>query len=99
MVDRRAFLKVGSLGVFGSLAWSDVLALRASAGTNDASRISIIHILLSGGMSHIDTLDMKPEARSDFRVPFKPIGTNVPGVQICEHLPMMARMSDKYTII
>jgi len=102
MVDRRAFLKVGSLGVFGSLAWSDVLALRARAAppaTPTPKDISIIHILLSGGMSHIDTLDMKPEARAEFRGVFKPINTNVPGIQICEHLPMMARQADKYAII
>ena len=49
MIDRRAFLKVGSLGVFGSLAWSDVLALRARAATVAPKDISIIHILLSGG--------------------------------------------------
>ena len=99
MVDRRAFLKVGSLGVFGSLAWSDVLALRARAAAPAPKDISIIHILLSGGMSHIDTLDMKPEARPEFRGVFKPINTNVSGIQICEHLPMMARQVDKYTII
>src|SRR4051794_6196476 len=99
MVDRRGFLKVGSLGVFGSIAWSDVLALRARAATLDPGRISIIHILLSGGMSHIDTLDMKPDARLEFRGPFKPIATKVPGIQVCEHLPMTARVADKYTII
>jgi Protein of unknown function (DUF1501) len=99
MIDRRAFLKVGSLGVFGSLAWSDVLALRARAAAPAPKDISIIHILLSGGMSHIDTLDMKPEARAEFRGAFKPIETNVPGIRICEHLPLMARQADKYTIV
>ena len=96
---RRAFLKVGSLGVFGSLAWGDVLALRARAAAPSPKDISIIHILLSGGMSHIDTLDMKPEARAEFRGLFKPIETNVSGIRICEHLPLMARQADKYTIV
>jgi hypothetical protein len=54
---------------------------------------------LSGGMSHIDTLDMKPEARAEFRGTFKPIKTNVAGMQICEHLPLMAQQADKYAII
>jgi len=99
VIDRRAFLKVGSLGVFGSIAWSDVLAMRAYAAAPSPKDISVIHILLSGGMSHIDTIDMKPEARSEFRGIFKPIPTNVPGIQVCEHLPMMARQADKYTIV
>jgi hypothetical protein len=98
--ERRAFLKIGSLSVFGSLAWGDVLALRAQSQTPKPARdVSVIHILLSGGMSHMDTLDMKPEARSQFRGIFKPIPTNVPGIQICEHLPMMARQANRYTII
>jgi Protein of unknown function (DUF1501) len=99
MIDRRAFLKIGSLSVFGSLAWSDVLTLRARAATVAPKDISIIHILLSGGISHIDTFDMKPDARAEFRGIFKPISTNVPGIQVCEHLPMTARVADKYTII
>jgi Protein of unknown function (DUF1501) len=96
--DRRAFLKVGSLSVFGSLAWGEALAMRARAATNTGD-ISVIHILLSGGMSHMDTLDMKPDARSQFRGIFNPISTSVPGIQICEHLPLMARQADKWTII
>ncbi len=98
-IGRRAFLKVGSIGVFGSLAWADVLALRARAAAPAPADISVIHILLSGGMSHIDTLDMKPEARKEFRGLFKPIETNVSGIRICEHLPLMARQADKYLIV
>jgi hypothetical protein len=99
VIDRRAFVKVGSLGVFGSLAWSEVLAMRAYAAAPAPKDISVIHILLSGGMSHIDTIDMKPEARAEFRGIFKPINTNVPGIQVCEHMPLMARQADKYAII
>src|SRR5580704_17760060 len=99
MIDRRAFVKVGSLGVFGSLAWGDVVAMRALAAAPAPKDISIIHIQLSGGMSHIDTLDMKPEARVEFRGTFKPIKTNVPAIRICEHLPLMAQQADKYAII
>ena len=92
-LDRRAFLTAGSLSLFGSLAWGDVLA---AAPQKD---ISVIHVLLSGGMSHMDTLDMKPDTRSAFRSIFRPIKTNVPGIEICDRLPMLARHADKYTII
>jgi hypothetical protein len=50
-------------------------------------------------MSHMDTLDMKPDTRSAFRSIFRPIKTNVPGIEICDRLPMLARHADKYTII
>src|SRR5262245_42731510 len=99
MFDRRAFLKVGSLSFFGSLAWGDVLAMRAYAAEAPKKDISVIHVLLSGGMSHVDTLDMKPGTRSSFRSVFKPIETNVSGIQICDRLPLLARQADKFTII
>lgn len=95
--DRRAFLRAGSLGLFGSLSWSD--ALRAQTAAKPKREISVIHVLLSGGMSHVDTFDMKPGTRSAFRSVFKPIATNVPGIQICDRLPLLARQADKYTII
>jgi uncharacterized protein (DUF1501 family) len=99
-VDRRAFLKIGSISTFGYLAWGDLLAARAQAATAPPRKdISVIHILLSGGMSHMDTLDLKPDARSEFRGPFKPISTNVPGIQICELLPRTARLADKFMIL
>ena len=100
VLDRRAFLKIGSLSVFGSIAWGEVLAMRAQAAPPKSKHdISVIHILLSGGMSHIDTLDPKPEARSQFRSTFKAIETNVSGIRICENLPLLARQADKYLII
>jgi hypothetical protein len=99
MFDRRAFLKVGSLSFFGSLAWGDVLAMRAEAAEAAKRDISVIHVLLSGGMSHVDTLDMKPDTRSAFRSIFKPIETNVPGIQVCDRLPLLAKQADKFTII
>ncbi|MBM3776201.1 MAG: DUF1501 domain-containing protein [Acidobacteria bacterium] len=97
---RRAFLKAGSLSIFGSLGWGEALRLRAQGGASKTKRdISVIHVLLSGGMSHVDTLDMKPESRSAFRSIFKPIATNVAGIQICDRLPLLARQADKYTLI
>ena len=96
--DRRGFLKIGSLSVFGLLSWRDVLAMQAASRSRD-TKVSVIHFFLSGGMSQLDTLDMKPEARTEFRSVFKSIKTNVPGVRICEHLPLLAKQADKYTII
>lgn len=100
MLDRRAFLKIGSLSLFGSTCWSDILALRAQAQAPTPKReISVIHVLLSGGMSHVDTFDMKPETRPAFRSAFRPIETNVSGIRICDRLPLLSRQADKYLLI
>lgn len=98
-ISRRNFLHVGALGM-GGMTLADLL--RADeARKNDASytKKSIINIYLPGGASHIDTFDMKPEAPAEFRGEFKPIDTNVPGIQICEHMPRVATMMDKWAII
>src|SRR4029077_16920686 len=60
---------------------------------------SIIMVLLIGGPSHIDMYDMKPDAPVEVRGDFKPIKTNVPGIEICEHMPRQARLADKLTIV
>jgi hypothetical protein len=60
---------------------------------------SCILLFLAGGPSQQETFDLKPDAPPEVRGPFKPIATNVPGLQICEHLPMLARQADKYTIV
>lgn len=95
-MDRRSFLRIGSIAAFGSLSWSDVLRLRAAAPSKD---LSIIHLFLAGGLSHLDTLDMKPSGDSRYRGPFKPIATNIAGFQLCEHLPLAAKRADKYLVI
>jgi hypothetical protein len=92
-LDRRAFLRIGSIAPFG--LWSGVLRAR----WNSQRELSVIHLLLGGGLSHIDTFDMKPEANPKFRGIFKPIATNVDGLQICEHLPLTARQANKFTVI
>ncbi len=92
--DRRAFLKIGSIAPFGFLSWGDVL--RAQTKKKD---ISVIHLLLGGGLSHIDTFDLKPDCSPKFRGIFKSIPTNVDGLQICEHLPLTAKQADKYVVI
>ncbi len=97
--DRRAFLKVGSLGLFGILGLGDLLRLRAQAALSAEREISVIHLLLSGGISQMDSWDPKPRADLKYRSQFKPIDTTVPGMQIIEHLPLCARHADKFAII
>ena len=95
-VSRRAFLRVGSLSLFGvSLpSW-----LEAHAGHPSSKDVSCILLWTDGGMSNIDTLDMKPEAPAEYRGEFKPISSNVPGTPLCEHLPQMARCMDKVCVV
>lgn len=98
--SRRNFLKIGALALgagAGALTLSDVLRAEAAAGTS--THKAIINIHLSGGPSHQDMFDLKPEAPVEFRGEFNPIPTNVSGIQICEHFPQLATMADKYAII
>jgi hypothetical protein len=101
-MSRRNFLKIGALGT--GLTLADMLRGRAFAGSSTAaarssSQKSAIMIILPGGPSHIDMYDMKPEAPMEIRGEFKPIPTNVAGIQICEHFPRQARMMDKLAVI
>ena len=89
-VSRRDVLRVGGLA-FAGLTLADVLRLRASARRAAGRGKSVIMIWLRGGASHIDSYDMKPDAPAEIRGEFKPIRTNVPGIQICEHLPRHAQ--------
>ena len=94
---RRDFLKVGVIGGTG-LSLASYLRM-ADAGQVDEKRSkSAIFINLTGGPSHVDTFDLKPDAPSEFRGSFNPIKTNVPGVVICEHLPKLAKCADKLAI-
>src|SRR5688572_10638553 len=90
-VSRRAVLQAGLLGCAG-LTLPTIL--RARSQENERPK-SVILIWLRGGASHIDSFDMKPNAPAEIRGEFAPITTNVPGIQICEHLPQMATMMDK----
>src|SRR5438552_9098021 len=88
-ITRRSFLKIGAFGA--GLTLTELLRARSLAGTAGPKRArSAIMIYLPGGPSHIDTYDMKPNAPKEFRGEFKPIATNVAGVQICEYLPLQA---------
>jgi uncharacterized protein (DUF1501 family) len=96
-ITRRDLLRVGGLSLFG-LSLADVL--RADqAFSRDRREKSCILFYLQGGQSQLDTWDMKPDAPDGVRSIFQPIATNVPGIQICEHMPLMAKIADKYAII
>jgi hypothetical protein len=96
-ISRRNFLKIGAFGA--GLTLAEVLRLRAHAGPGKTSPKAAIMIYLPGGPSHMDMYDLKPEAPAEFRGEFKPIATNMPGIQICEHMPRQARMFDKFAVI
>lgn len=96
--SRREFLQIGSAGFLG-LTLPGLLAAQGRAAGAVDKEASVILVFLWGGPPHMDYLDMKPDAPAEIRGQFKPISTNVPGIQICEHLPMLAAMADKYTII
>jgi hypothetical protein len=97
-LTRRNFLRIGAFGA--GLTLAQMLQLRAaSKAGNPTPSKSAIMIYLPGGPSHIDMYDLKPDAPKEFRGEFKPIQTNVPGVQICEHMPRQARIWDKLAVI
>ena len=99
---RREFLRVGALGSLG-LGLPELLALQSEAHAASsttfgrAKRCILMH--LWGASPHQDTFDLKPEAPIEVRGPFLPIPTNVPGVEIGDHLPLLARHAEKYTIV
>src|SRR6266487_4260472 len=95
-ISRRNFLKIGGLAM-GGLALPDILRLQARAGQGTAPHKAIIMIFLPGGPPHQDMVDLKPDAPKEIRGEFKPIKTNVPGLEICELFPMLAKCADKYT--
>src|SRR5262245_2509740 len=96
---RRDFFRIGALGL-GGLTLPDLLRLRAQSATTERVRQkSVIFVYLFGGPSHIDTYDMKPDAPAEYRGEFKPIHTSVPGFDICELMPMQARIADKLALV
>lgn len=94
--SRRRFLQVGSLGA--TLSLSDFLRLNAAEKREDAG-CSAVLVFLGGGPAHQDTFDMKPDAPEEYRGDFKPIRTSVPGIEICEHLPKLAKRANQYAVI
>jgi Protein of unknown function (DUF1501) len=99
-ITRRSFLTAGAAGL-ATLSLPTLMHLEASgAGSERPAKIrNCITIFLVGSPGHLDTWDMKPDAPAEVRGKFKPIKTNVTGVQICEHFPLMARMMDRVALI
>src|SRR5580692_980479 len=95
-ISRRGFLQVGSLAV-GGLTLPGLM--RAEAASGKKTPRSVIMVYLSGGLAHQDTFDLKPNAPSEVRGEFKPIATNVNGIQISEHLPKLAKCMDKLVLL
>jgi Protein of unknown function (DUF1501) len=95
---RRDFLHAGSLAALG-LSLTDWFALRAQAATPPSSDTNCILLMLIGGPSQLDTFDMKPNAPVEIRGPYKPIKTNVPGIEISENFPRVAKHADKFSLV
>ena len=105
---RRQLLRAG-LGGFASLSLADVLRRQAAANESVDGRrekaaahtadTAVILVWLRGGCSHLDTFDPKPEAPLEFRGPFSPINTVVPGIQLTELLPKIAGVADRFTLL
>lgn len=105
-LSRRELLRAGALG-FGGLSLPHLLQWEASAAPANHSGVpgrqrrikSVVVLYLSGGPSHLDMWDLKPQAPEEIRGTFQPISTNVPNLMISEHMPRMARIADKYSIV
>lgn len=103
-VSRRVAVQAGAVGLLG-LGVNHLTPLRAMAKSGSQAAAfpekarSVIYIFLSGGLSQIDSFDMKPDAPSEVRGDFDPIATKTPGLQICEHLPQLAARSDKWAVL
>jgi Protein of unknown function (DUF1501) len=96
-VSRRHFLQIGALGVAG-LSLPNLLRAEAAAGAKATGK-SLINIYLPGGPTHMDTFDLKPKAPKEFRGEFHPIATKSPGLEICELMPHLASVGDKFSVV
>ena len=96
-VTRRDFLKIGGLA-FGGISLPQLLEAEAQAGIGRSHK-AVIMIFLAGGPPHQDMFDLKPDAPQGIRGEFSPIPTNVPGLDICEHMPRLATMMDKFAVV
>jgi len=100
-LSRRTMLQAGSVGLLG-LGMNHLAALRAAdsaKGGRQAKAKSVIYIFLSGGLAQQDSFDPKPDAPENVRGEFKPIATRTPGLQVCEHLPLLAARSDRWALV
>src|SRR5450755_3888867 len=98
-MGRRAFLQAGTIGTLG-LSMADVAELRGAVPAGRTGRPkAVIFLFLTGGASQHDTFDMKPRGPAEYKGEFDPIATRTPGVQICEHLPMLAQRSKHWALV
>ena len=103
IVSRRAAVQAGAVGLLG-LGMNHLAALKAAAAPAGDSRPagkakSCIYIFLSGGLSQIDSFDLKPDAPAEIRGDFNPIATKSSGLEICEHLPELAKRSGRWSVL
>ena len=96
-ISRRSCLRIGGLAL-GGITLPEILRAEAAGGKRNPAK-GIIMVLLPGGPTHLDTFDLKPDAPAEIRGEFRPIATNVPGLDICELMPRLASMADTYTVI
>ena len=97
-LSRRRLLEAGSLSVLG-MGLADLLRLRAHAATAKTPVRSVLFFQHYGAPSHIDLWDMKPDAPVEIRGEFAPIATSIPGYSVCEHMPRIAKLVDRMTIV
>ncbi|MGE0610590.1 MAG: DUF1501 domain-containing protein, partial [Pirellulales bacterium] len=97
-VARRDFLKIGGLAM-GGLSLPQMLRAEQKTGEMAARHKGIIMIYMPGGPPHQDMYDLKPDAPMEIRGEFEPIATNVPGIEICEHMPRLATRMDRFAIV
>src|SRR5262245_2916462 len=98
VVSRRAALQAGSIGLLG-LGMNHLVPLRAlSASAPRVKARSVLYIFLSGGLTQLDSFDLKPDAPAEIRGEFQAIATRTPGIQICEHLPRLAQRSHLWAL-
>ena len=95
-ITRRDFVRAGAVG---GLSLAGYLRMAHAGEVKAAKAKSAVFVFLAGGPSHIDTFDPKPDAPAEVRGEFKPIDTSVPGIRICEHLPRLAKLADRYAIV
>src|SRR5436305_6066016 len=97
-ITRRDFLHAGALGAAG-LSLPGLLQARAASKPRAGKAKSCILLFMDGGPPQMDTFDLKPEAPPEVRGEFKPIATSVPGIQVCDQLPLVAKHADKLAVV
>jgi uncharacterized protein (DUF1501 family) len=97
-ITRRGAIQAGAVGLLG-LSVGHLQVLRALGGSPTIKARSVIYIFLSGGLSQLDSFDLKPDAPAEIRGEFTPIATATPGIRICEHLPRLAQRSQSWSLV